>query len=190
MLPLGHRQRVQHSRGQQALRPDLHRDHRQGAGVPPRRAGVGGARRRQAGRPVLRRLLRPRGQALRRVGERLPPAVTAPRRGAAAGVEQQQLRQGQARRAGADLARRRRDPVPRVRPRAARPAVGRHLPEPVGYQHAARLRRVPVAGPRELGADAAEILDRFAPPLQDRASRCRRRCSTRSRRRRSSTRAT
>ena len=33
-------------------------------------------------------------------------------------LEQQQLRQGAPRRAGADLARRRRDPVPRVRPRA------------------------------------------------------------------------
>ena len=64
-------------------------------------------------------------------------------------VEQQQLRQGGARRAGADFARRCQDAVPRVRSRAARAAPGHHLP---GARHdAARFRRVPVAGQRAAG---------------------------------------
>ena len=91
-------------------------------------------------------------------------------------VEQQQLRQGRRRRAGADLARRRRDAVPRVRPRAARPAVRGDLPG--ARRDAARLRRVPVAGPREVGADARPARPSSATTRPRR--RCRRRWSTRS----------
>jgi hypothetical protein len=142
--------------GRAAVRPALHRDHRHRAGVPPRRAGVEGrGHRRPLRRAVLRRLLRARRQALGRVGHGLPPPRDLHRHDTdPARVEQQQLRPRRGRRAGADLARRRRDPVPRVRPRAAQPAVGGELPG--ARHHAARLRRVPVAGPRAVGAVAAD----------------------------------
>ena len=82
-------------------------------------------------RPVLRRLLRAHGQALGRVGLGLPRPRDLHRQDHHADhVEQQQLRQGRAGRAGADLARRRRDAVPRVRPRAARPALRGELSRP------------------------------------------------------------
>ena len=50
------------------------------------------------------------------------------RRGDDDRLEQLELREGQARRAGADQLGRRRDAVPRVRPRAARPELERELP--------------------------------------------------------------
>ena len=83
----------------------------QGAGVPSRRARVGGQRRgrpgRRASRPVLPRQLRAGGQALGRLGLQLPHAAQARWRDHGDLLEQQQLRQGVAGRAGADLARRR-----------------------------------------------------------------------------------
>ena len=189
--------------GRAALRPDVHRDHRHGAGVPPRRARLGG-----------------QGQGERQATSACSTATTsrAPASARARGrsgyrghetftgkvrhadhLEQQQLRQGRGRRAGADLARRRRDAVPRVRPRAARPAVRGELSR--ARRHAARLRRVPVAGPRAVGADAADprplrqaLQDRQAdaagagrqgrrveqvqPGLRAPSSTCRRRSST------------
>ena len=44
------------------------------------------------------------------------------------------------------------DDVPRVRPRAARAVLEREVPDARGHQRAARLRRVPVAVQRALGA--------------------------------------
>ena len=143
-------------------------------------------RPRASGRPLLRRLLRPRGQAVGRLDDHLPVVLDAGRFEADPGLEQQQLRQAGRRRAGADLARRRRDPVPRVRPRPALFLVGRELSG--ARQHAARLRRVSVAGARAVGADAADPRP-LHEALQDRRSRCRRRWSTRSRPRPPSTRA-
>ena len=67
------------------------------------------------------------GQALGRVDERLPHAGALRRRGHDDRLEQLELREGQAGRAGADLLGRRDDAVPRVRPRAARPDLERHL---------------------------------------------------------------
>ena len=63
--------------------------------------------------------LRAGGKAIGRVGDQLPIAARDGRAGDGDRVEQQQLRQGRARRAGADLAGRREDALSRVRPRAA-----------------------------------------------------------------------
>ncbi len=69
-------------------------------------------------------------------------------------VEQRELREGPRRRADPDQLGRRDDAVPRVRPRAARLVVERQLPDAVGHQRRARLRRVPVAAARALAGDA------------------------------------
>ena len=87
----------------------LRRDHRQGAGVPSRRARVREVTRHGHGgasRPVLPRQLRAGRQAVRGVGVQLPDAAQARRRRDGDHVEQQQLRQGCAGRAGAHFARR------------------------------------------------------------------------------------
>ena len=97
---------------------------RRPAGLPPRRQGLRGRRRRRRGR---RRLpagqLRPRQQAQRRLDEFAALAEPQRRRAAAGDPEQQQLRQGFARRPDAAVAGRRAHAVPRVRPRPARAAV-------------------------------------------------------------------
>ena len=69
-------------------------------------------------------------------------------------LEQHELREGQAGRAGPHLLGRRRDALPRVRPRAARPRLERHLPVALRHERRPRLRRVPVAAPRALARDA------------------------------------
>ena len=122
-------------------------------------------RERRAPRPVLPRQLRARRQAVGRVGVQLSRRSSKLDGGDHGDlVEQQQLRQGRAGRAGADLARRRDDAVPRVRPRAAQPAAGHHVSGAV--DDAARLRRVSVAGERALGADARGARQ-VRPSLQD-----------------------
>ena len=63
------------------------------------------------------------GQALGRVDERLPQPGALRRRGHDDRLEQLELREGQAGRAGAHQLGRREHAVPRVRPRAARPAA-------------------------------------------------------------------
>ena len=82
---------------------------------------------RQARRALVLRSVRAPGQALGRVDERLPHAGALRRRGHDDRLEQLELREGQAGRAGADHLGRRDDAVPRVRPRAARPELERHL---------------------------------------------------------------
>ena len=58
-------------------------------------------------------------------------------------------------RAGADDQRQRAHGVPRVRPRPARPVLRRDLPPAVRHERAARLRRVPLPGQRDVGLVAA-----------------------------------
>jgi peptidyl-dipeptidase Dcp len=102
-------------------------------------------------------------------------------------LQQLQLREGQARRAGADLVGRRHHPVPRVRPRPARPEFGRDLPGPGRHQRGPRLRRVPQPAERALAADQAGA--ESSPSTTRPASRSRRSWWPRSRRPRPSTRA-
>ena len=69
------------------------------------------------------------------------------------------------------------DDVPRVRPRAARAVLEREVPDAVGHRRAARLRGVPVAVQRALGARAHRVRQLRASTTR-RASRCRRSWST------------
>ena len=85
------------------------------------------AQRRPLRRPLPRRLLRPRLQAQRRLDERAPRPAQARRRRPADRPQHHELRKGAGGQADADLVRRRAHAVPRVRPCAARPAVGRDL---------------------------------------------------------------
>ena len=78
--------------------------------------------------------------------------------------------------------------VPRVRPRAARPPVGRHLSADLGHERRARLRRVPLAALRAL-ARAARDPRALRPPLPQRRADAAERSSTRFWRAASSTRA-
>ena len=73
--------------------------------------------------PVLRRLLCPRLEALRRVDDLDARPAEARRRHDAADPQRLQLLQGRRGRAGAAVAGRCPHPVPRVRPRPARPAA-------------------------------------------------------------------
>ena len=123
------------------------------ARLPPRRADLRGTRRRRPA-PVLGLFVcdwfaRPtkRGgawmdefvtqshAARRAAGRRGLPERAAPGRGAA----------------GADDRRRGAHRVPRVRPRAARALLRRDLPPARRHRGAARLRRVPLAGQRDVG---------------------------------------
>ena len=63
--------------------------------------------------------------------------------------------------------RRRHDDVPRVRPRAARHVLEREVPDARRHERAARLRRVPVAVQRALGARAEGVRE-LREALQDR----------------------
>ena len=76
-------------------------------------------------------------------------------------------------RAGAAVVRRRPHAVPRVRPRAARHAVGRHLSLPRRHRRRHRFRRAALAALRAL-AVAAGGAARVRPPPRHRRSRCRR----------------
>ncbi len=69
--------------------------------------------------------------------------------------------------AGAALLRRCAHPVPRIRPRAARPAVRRHLSARSPAPASRRLRRVPLAALRAL-AGAAGDPEPLRPPRRDR----------------------
>ena len=82
-------------------------------------------------------------------------------------LEQLELREGQARRADPDQLDRRRDPVPRVRPRPPRSVVERDLPVARRHQRGARLRRVSVAAPGALAVDARGARP-LRPPRRDR----------------------
>ena len=110
--------------------------------------------RRRGCRRLLRGQFRAHRQALGRLGDHLSQPLGPARRRHRARLEQQQFRQARGRPAGADQPRRRRDPVPRVRPRHPLFPVGRALSEP--RRHAARLRRISEPGARELGADAGD----------------------------------
>ena len=103
---------------------------------------------------------------LRRLDERVPHPGEVRRRGHAHRLQQRELREGQARRAGADLLGRRGDDVPRVRPRAARPPVRGQLPVAGGHDGRARLRRVPLPAQRALAGDARGA-EPLRAPLQD-----------------------
>ena len=121
---------------------------------PRRRASTRCAAPTARRRPLPARQLRAADQAQRRLDERVPRCSrgTAARRraGAADHRQQQQLREGRARRADAAQLRRRAHAVPRVRPRPARAAVERHLRAALGHQRAARFRRAAVAAVRAL----------------------------------------
>ena len=97
--------------------------------LPPRRPGVGGQRRRRRRRRALpRRLLRPRGQARRRVDELVRPPVPAARAPQPVVVNNLNVSRAAGRPADAADPRRGQHPLPRVRPRAARAELGGHLP--------------------------------------------------------------
>jgi peptidyl-dipeptidase Dcp len=108
---------------------DLQEDHRR-AGLPSRTSRVWEVTR--GGKHVGLWYFDPyaRGQALGRLDERLSHPGEVQGRGHHDRLQQLQLREGQARRAGADLVGRRHHPVPRVRPRPARPELGRDLSRP------------------------------------------------------------
>ena len=109
----------------------------------------------QAQGAVLRRLLRPALEALRRLDDLAARPAEARRRGRAADPQCLQLLQGRRRRAVAAVAGRRPDAVPRIRPRPARHAVGRDLSLAVGHQRVHRFRRTALAALRALAGAAA-----------------------------------
>ena len=100
-------------------------------GIPAwhrRRAGLGGARRRRPPHgAVLRRLFRAALEAQRRLDDDDARPGEAQGRHPPAGHQRDELQQGRGRRADAAVVRRRPHAVPRIRPRAARPALRRHL---------------------------------------------------------------
>ena len=131
-------------------------------------------RRRPPCRPLPRRLFRPDLQAERRLDERLPRAGKARRRHPPDRRQRDEFFQGGRGPAGAAELRRRADAVPRIRPRAARPPVGRDLPADRRHERLARFRRVPLAALRAL-AGAAGDSRALRRATGRRASRCRRR---------------
>ena len=148
--------------------------------LPPGRPGLGGARRRRrADRPVPRRLLRPRGQARRRLDElvRRPVRLLGTR---PVVFNILNIPRPPAGRADAAHPRRGPHPVPRVRPRPARAVLRRHLPAVRRHQRAARLRRVPEPGQRDVDAVAGGRWP-TTPGTSRPASRCPPTWSTRSR---------
>ena len=76
---------------------------------------------------------------------------------------------GAGRSADAPDARRGQHVVPRVRARPARAELGGHLPAVLRHQRAARLRRVPQPGQRDVGAVAAGPRQ-LRPPRRDRGT--------------------
>ena len=147
----------------------VHRDHRHGAGVPSRRPRLRGDRRATGTHLGLFYL-----DNFARAGKRSGAWATSYRTqhrfdtGATAITSNNNnFVKACRRRAGADLARRCRDAVPRVRPRAARLLQDITLSGPV--DNAARFRRVPVPGERALAADARGARP-VRPPLPDQAA--------------------
>ena len=131
------------------------------AGLPGERAGVRRLRQGRIRARALRgRLLRAPQQERRRLGERLRAAV-GPARHQARDREPPEHPAAACGRADAAHPRRGADDVPRVRPRAPRHVLGRPLPALRGHQRAAGLRRVPVAGERDV-ADWPEVLRNYA----------------------------
>src|SRR5690606_4401820 len=160
------------AQGRRVLRrPRAVRHHPEGAhrpaGLPPGRARVRRVRRRRhpAGGLLPRSVQAPE-QARWRLDGQLRRAGR-PGRHDPGDLQRRELHQARARPAGAAELRRRHHPVPRVRPRPARPVLQDHLPEPVRHQRAARLRRVPLAVQRALGALPAGVRQ-LRPPLPDR----------------------
>jgi hypothetical protein len=137
------------------LRPDLRAGLRR-ADPASRCRGLGGqGPRRQAPGAVALRSLRPGGQAVRRLGQH--PALAGPVPEDHHGDLDQpvQLLQAGGRAADpAQLGRRRRFAVPRVRPRHPSHVLGRDLSDPVGRQRDLGLRRVSQPDLRALGDDA------------------------------------
>ena len=107
--------------------------------------------RRHAAGAVLLRLLRARQQERRRLDGQLRHPVEAARHQARR-LQRRELREARARPAGAAQPRRRDDDVPRVRARAARDVREPAVPEPLGHERGARLRRAALAVQRALGA--------------------------------------
>ena len=122
--------------------PDLEPGHARVPGLRPGRQAAGAVHDRpvEAGQQERRRLDVEPGQ----------PVV--PARHQAGRLQRRELHQARARPARADQLGRRDDDVPRVRPRASRHVRGADLSDAVGHQRRPRLRRVPVAVQRELGA--------------------------------------
>ena len=132
-----------------------------------------------AGRALPRRLLRPRGQARRRLDELVRPrsrGCSAPSRSWSTTSTSPGPPDGQPTLLTLDEVE---HALPRVRPRAARAELGGHLPAVLRHQRAARLRRVPEPGQRDVGAVAGGA--RATTPGTSRpASRCRPTSSRRS----------
>ncbi len=95
--------------------------------------------------------LRPGRKALGGVGDQLPVSAHLRRTRDLHRIDQQQLREGSAGRAGAHLADRRGDAVSRIRSRAAHDAAGRQISR--AFDDADGLRRTAVAAQRALAAD-------------------------------------
>ncbi len=139
-------------------------------------------------RPLVLRSVRAQRQALGRVDERLSHAGKVRRRHQDDRLEQLELREGQARRAGADQLGGRTHAVPRIRPRAARPEFERELSVGGGHR---RRRAITSSSPRSCSSTGCR---RRRSSTSTRcttrpASRSRPNWSTRSKRRRSSTKA-
>ena len=148
-------------------RPDLRR-------LPPRRPGLGGQRRRRRSRSGLYL-----GDFYAREGKRggawmssFVTPVAAARHPPGRGQQPQRDPAG-GRAADAADPRRGQHAVPRVRPRAARAELRGHLPAVLRHQRAARLRRVPEPGQRDVGAVAGGPRP-TTPGTSRPASRCRR----------------
>ena len=127
---------------------------------------------RPAHRRVLRRLFRAALQAQRRLDDVIARPGKARRRDPAARAQRDELQQGRERRADTALLRRRAHAVPRIRPRAARPDVGRDLSDDFRHRRAAGFRRAALAALRALARPAGNP-DALRAPLPDRRGRCR-----------------
>ena len=122
---------------------------------PSRRQRLrGGGRNGQARRPLVLRSVGASRQEVRRMDELLPAPGALRRRGHRHRLQQRQLREGPRGDARAGELDRRRDPLPRVRPRPPRPLLQREVPVSRGHRRSARLRRVPVPAPRALALHA------------------------------------
>ena len=124
---------------------------------------VRGAGRRPR-RHLLRRLFRAPEQARRRLDGHLARPGEARRQRPPDRAQRDELQQG---RPDAAVVRGRPHPVPRDGPRAAWPAVQRHLSDRLLHQRADRLGRAAVAALRAL-VRAAGGAAQVRPPLQDR----------------------